>query len=143
MFGTRVCTSQDLLYMAKMADKHDFNRRAVTEDLVERIDPNGIHIVQCLMQYHRASFGPTPKDKAPWPDHHRCYIYCKIRDIDDPVNFFLDVEASFWDRLMTLEDFQAKMADPIEMGIARARALASVEDQLILDGASTVEGSDG
>jgi hypothetical protein len=128
--------------MATMADKHEFNRRVETEKLAAQIDHNGINIIECMMMYHRASFGPTPKDKPIWPDHHRCYVYAKIKGQDEPVNFFLDVEASFWDRLKTVEELEAAMADPITMGIARAR-LASVEEQLILDGASTVEDSDG
>jgi len=124
MFASRVCNSADLLYMATMADKYEFNRRVETERLVEDIDPDGFHVLECMLQYHRASFGPTPKGKPVWPDHHRCHVYCKVKDADEPVTFYLDVEAVFWDRLMTTEDFKAKMDDPIEMGIARARAVS-------------------
>jgi hypothetical protein len=124
MYGSRVCSAKDLLYMATMADKYEFNRRVETERLVEDIDPDGFNILECMMPFHRASMGPTPKDAPLWPDHHRCYVYAKVKDQADPVNFWLDVEVSVWERLKTIEEFMSKAADPVEMGIARARALS-------------------
>ena len=122
MYGTRVCTSADLIYMATAADKYEFNRRVETERLVEEIDPDGISVLECMVMYHRASFGPSREPI--WPDHHRCYVYCKVRDQDAPATFFLDVEVSFWERLKTVEELKAAMDDPIAMGIASAVAEA-------------------
>lgn len=127
MFGeTRVCTAGDLLFMATMADKYEFNRRVETEKLVELIDHDGINMLTAWEMYHRASIGPTVEPR--WPDHHRCKVLCQIKDREEPVVFYLDVEVTVWDRLKTLEQLQEAMDDPIEMGIASARAHADDEE---------------
>lgn len=122
----RVCDAKTLLLLCSNAEKHQFNRQAVTELLAEEIDPTGINLVGVILPYHRASFGPS--QEPIWPDHHRCEVYAKVKDKDDPVRFFLDVATKDFEALVTYASLKQKMEDPIEMGIATARALADEEE---------------
>lgn len=122
----RVCDASTLLLLCGNADKHEFNRRAVTEALAEDIDHNGINVLGVIIPYHRASFGPSVEPI--WPDHHRCHVYAKVKDSDEPVAFYLDVAVKDFEQLMPYQTFVDKMNDPIEMGIAHARAAANAEE---------------
>lgn len=122
----KVCGTVELMAMCRLAEKHEFNRQVATEILAENIDPQGIHLLEVIVPYHRASFGPS---KEPiWPDHHRCQVYCKVVDSDEPVRFFLDIAVQNWEQFMSAEEFVRRMNDPIEAGIAAARAAAEEEE---------------
>lgn len=126
----RACDSKTLVRMAVLAEKQDFNRQVDIEELESIIDPDGIHILDANMPfgvpYHRASFGPS---KEPiWPDHHRCYVLCKVSDQTEPMTFWLDIAATDYEAMMTVGRLKEKMDDPIEMGIAMAHAAAASEE---------------
>ena len=121
----KVCDADTLLHLCKQADKYEFNRRIDTEALAERINRDLISVMQVFIPYHRASFGPTIEPV--WPDHHRVMVVTGL-DNDETVELWLDVEASTWEQLMTSEELIKKMNDPIEMGIAYARAAANDDE---------------
>jgi len=98
----RVCDTNTLIALCKLADQYEFNRRVDCEALEKDINPDGVHVLSMLIQYHRASFGPTRKPI--WPDHHRCLVYCLVTGQDDPVTFFLDVPAAKWDVMLAPEE---------------------------------------
>lgn len=124
MFEERVCSTQTLLELCRAADKFEFNRRVDVEKLNKVIDPNGLHVLSCEppmgMPYHRASMGPSREPI--WPDHHRCYVYCKTMSSDDPAQFYLDVEASKYENMMTGEQAKALLDDPVANALAKALA---------------------
>jgi hypothetical protein len=122
----KVCDSNTLLVLAAAADKYEFNRRVVTEELVKDIDPNGINIVSLVLPYHRASFGPTVEPR--WPDHHRCEVYCKVTGKDDPVRFYLDIEAEKFNALADAKELNRRLEeDPFEKGFSAGIAAARRE----------------
>ena len=126
-FEIRLCDSATLLHVAQQADKFEFNRRANAEKLLADIDLDGIHVIQCMVPYHRASIG-MPSREPLWPDHHRCYVFCKINGQEEPVNFWLDIETAKFDLMMTESELRAKENDPISVGIANAMASAGNEE---------------
>lgn len=124
-FDTRVCDTQTLMRLCKLADRYEFNRRIDREMLEKDIDPLGVHLLECMMPYHRASFGPTREPV--WPDHHRCYVYVKIKDYMEPVNVWLDVPASEFEKLRTAKALEDALNDPVTVAVAAARAAAEDE----------------
>lgn len=126
-YEPRVCNTETLLSLCALADKYEFNRRANTELLAKEIDPDGIHLLQCFIQYHRASIGPTVEPA--WPDHHRCYVYCKVTGSDEPVNFWLDVPVQEFLLLHDAKWLEERMADPVAVAIASAAGAAESVDR--------------
>jgi hypothetical protein len=124
----RVCDTPTLIRLAYNADKCEFNRRIDTEEFEKVANPNIINVLALILPYHRAGFGPSREPI--WPDHHRCEVHTSvIQDGEEStVVVYLDVAVKDWDDLMTLQQFEDKMNDPIEMGIAYARAAANSGD---------------
>lgn len=128
MYGhePRACDADTLIALCRDAEKYEFNRQAITELLVNEIDPEGINILDCTLPYHRASMGPSREPI--WPDHHRCQVLAKIKDKNEPAVFFLDVLADKYEALMTTKELERLMNDPIESGIADALSAAAKEE---------------
>jgi hypothetical protein len=106
---TRICNATTLLTLCRQAEKHDFNRQAATELLWTTIDADGVNMVEVMLPYHRASFGPSKEPR--WPDHHRCRVYCKVTGKETPEVFFLDVAVSDFENMMPESVFLSLMED--------------------------------
>lgn len=83
MIGTQL-----LLEFAKDADKHELNRR-VTPELLEKLDPKGIHVVAYQM-WHRKYQGEE--------DEYRLMILSKLKDQVEPCEIWLDVTQDLYHR---------------------------------------------
>lgn len=125
-FEVRVCDVDTLLLLCRSAEKYEFNRQVHMGWLDGRIDKDKLVVLQMIIEYHRASFGPT--QEPVWPDHHRCMVYAGSPNQEEPIEFQLDVEASKWSNLMTVDEFNEAVNDPIRMGVALARSMREVEE---------------
>lgn len=91
MTTVKVMDRATLLNLAKRADREDLNRRLVTEDLEDSLDPDGTTIV-----WQHSSV----QDDPPLV---RCALMIKLKDKSDPVEGELDVHMGSFNALPELE----------------------------------------
>ena len=95
MSDYRVCNTEDLRLLVKVAKRNGFNRIPILPDL----DPDGGHVVSIVL------FGHNMDQSSVF--HHRCRVLCKVLDEDNPVEIMLDVRDEDFRRLHKADKFKA------------------------------------
>lgn len=95
----KVCNTSDLLDLCRNARYEDFNRQVNVELLESIVDMEGKHVIECLLPYHNMDTASTP--------HHRCEVYIKTTNSDEPKRLMLDICVEQYDRLFNSEDYLA------------------------------------
>jgi hypothetical protein len=103
----RVATTNMLFTIIEFENKYQFNRQHDPADLSEIVDTDGFHLLDIVVPYHRASFGPTREPV--WPDHHRVLAYIKTPGTDVPITWQMDVADEVWNALPTVDMFMEIM----------------------------------
>lgn len=133
MSDMRVVNTEDLLFLCRVADAYEFNRRADTERLSNVLDPEGVHLLSMRLFDHTRSGEPRRTQKGLRarksalvalglepsmgdPMHHRVAGLLKVKGTMEPREVILDVPHDMWEKLHTSEDYnrvveQAKAAD--------------------------------
>lgn len=93
----RVINSDDLVALNGKAVKYRLNR-AVTDEFLTTLDPEGNHICSLILWGHNL-------DSAKHL-HHRMMVLCKVKDSDRPETVIIDILDEDWKVLTTVEKFK-------------------------------------
>jgi hypothetical protein len=86
----KAANSKTLKKLIKTAEMLNFNRYP---EKVPYLSTNGIHVLRLVISYHQ---GHTNKDIV----HHRALVLAHTGNIDEPVEFLLDIRAEDWNNLV-------------------------------------------
>jgi hypothetical protein len=94
----KMCNTDDLLDLVKLAQYNGFNRQVDIEQIERIVVPDGPHLVVLVLPFHNGDHADIP--------HHRCDIL--VRTILDagPTKITLDIAEKDFDRL---HDIPAEM----------------------------------
>lgn len=77
--------------LARNARKHELNRQ-VSEEVLKNLDPDGFSIYSMIIPFHdRGIVGDIP--------HHRVRAQYKMKGTVQPIETFVDVLSTDWDKL--------------------------------------------
>lgn len=97
----RVLTTDQLFKLNRAARRSHFNRTLSTEWMKKSVDPDGIHVAELVLYGHNMDSAPIL--------HHRLRVLVKVNGTNDPERVTLDVAASEWQKLLTVERFQKNL----------------------------------
>jgi ferredoxin len=98
--SNRVATTNILADLIVNASKRGYNRQLDLKKFEAVADPEGFHILSgMLIHEHKHGVACEP--------HMRCRVLVKVKDSMDPVEAWLDVEMSRFNKLPTNEQIQA------------------------------------
>lgn len=86
--------SKGLAILKSEGESFNFARR-LSADTLAKVDPLGIHILSALIFNN-------PSDLAIVP-HHRCWVYLKMVDSDEPLVLEVDIAITSYDILREVE----------------------------------------
>ncbi len=88
----KLCSTDSLLYLCAWADRTEQNRRAVTEELAPRLDPDGVHLLLRLLAFHNDQ------------NVDRVMVFAKLKNTPAPAEFMLDIPHDKYEMLPTPEE---------------------------------------
>ena len=74
--ATRVCNTEDLITLARNANRQGFNRQAEPTSIEQVADPDGTHVVHIVLFGHNADHASIL--------HHRCEVLMKTKNATSP-----------------------------------------------------------
>lgn len=95
----KICNTSDLLDLCLNARHKEFNRQADVELLQSIVDINGNHLIECVLPFHNMDHATT--------QHHRCEVYVKTFNNNEPLMLMLDVDVAQYDNLLDTDDYLA------------------------------------
>ena len=93
----KVANAKQFETMALNADAKEYNRRVVSEELIPLLDPFGWTVIEVVLPFHN--------EQA----HHRCCCYVKLKNREDPVIVWLDVDSDYDDTLLDSDELLANV----------------------------------
>lgn len=97
-------TTKQLLRLIETARQRGFNRQ-IPDDVIERLDTSGIHLLHPAIFHHFI-------DQKPAPQHLRTMIQLKLRFADDPWQGLADFDQRQVERLTDLKRARSISRDP-------------------------------
>ena len=91
----KIMSSTELTAVNKQSINYKFNR-TLDKDFISHLDPEGLSVVEIALFGHNSDFANVP--------HHRCRVLAKFENSKEPVEVFLDIAESTYNRLATLND---------------------------------------
>lgn len=88
----RIATTPDLRFLNNRASGLN---RAARASLMDRLDEGGLHVLDRVLAFMNDG------------SVHRCLVMAKIEGSDEPVEFYLDIEETYWQRLRTEAEIDA------------------------------------
>jgi len=84
-------TTEEVQAFARIARDREYNRQ-LSDEIIERLDPNGIHVTSFAMLHEHA--GGVKVEP-----HVRTSVLLKLKDTDDPASAFMDMDLPMYGTL--------------------------------------------
>ena len=97
--SNKIVNTPVLLDMFDRARKFGFNRQGPLREIT--LDSNGLHVLTLVLYGHNMDSAQI--------FHHRVRVLAKEEGFSAPVEFLLDVEDTYWDRIPDAETVMAAM----------------------------------
>lgn len=89
----KLCRTPQLVEAATASQQEELNR-LLPDELLEALDPDGVHVVQPMMVHEHAGGQEVEQ-------HLRCRVYLKVSGTSDPVLTFADFRIADIDEMVT------------------------------------------
>lgn len=86
--------SKGLHILKSECESYNFGR-SISNDVLSKVDPDGIHVLSVLIPKNNSDLAVVP--------HHRCEIYLKMKDSDRPQVQEIDVAVTSYEILRKVE----------------------------------------
>lgn len=95
-------TTEELQAFARIGKDRGYNRQ-LSDEIIERLDPNGIHVTSFAMLHEHA--GGQKIDP-----HVRTEVLLKLRGTDDPAWAFMDMDLPMYGTLADITEVETTTA---------------------------------
>jgi len=94
----RVVTTPSLIALAVVGQERGMNRQLCEDALEMSADPAGLHLLTVVLPFHNGK-------QAKQGPHHRCQVFIKEKNTDEPAAAFIDVPVERFEALVKADDF--------------------------------------